>query len=164
VITTRPDPDLVWYFCDSASELGMHAQALSDDGLTGGNWPEQRWPSARMCQAARRQREIREALRQLADNLQSVLECVYSAQGLTVQERFVHDLAAPLVARAISLARHASATDRLRLSAFVERAPVLLDAAHAAFRIAYGKPEPRSRPELRRQQVRRWLVEEGIAS
>lgn len=158
----KADPALVWYFCDSAAELGMRAAPINGDGAAVTGWPEQRWPSQRMCNAARKWRAIRGALFQLSEQLQSVLECAYSAQGLTVQERFEHDLAAPLIAVALSRMRRATPADQRALRAFIERAPALLEAAHSAFHIAYGPPEPRSRPAARRARVQRWLDEEGL--
>jgi hypothetical protein len=160
----KPDPDLVWYFCDSDSELGLRAQSISGDNNTHSNWPEQRWPSAKMCRAARKKTKIEAALYQLSHRLQWMLKCAYEAQGLTVQERHEHDLCAPLVARALLRMRGASEDDKKQLRALIFNAPRLLEAAHMAFRLAYGPLEPRSRPARRRARVQTWLQEEGLCA
>lgn len=158
----KPDPDLVWYFCDSASELGMHAAAIGGDANCGSNVPEQNWPSKKMCKAAGRWRKIRDALFQLSATLQCVLECAYEAQGLSVQDRFEYDLSAPLVIKARARMKGASADDKKKLEALISNADMLLGAAHTAFRIAHGPAEPRGRPARRRFRVEKWLTEEGL--
>ena len=159
---TQPDRDLVWYFCDSASELGMRAAAMGDDSFGASNTPQQHWPTAKMCRAARRQRDIRDALHQLSGQLQSVLECTYEAQGLTVQERHAHDLAAPLIARVLMRMKEATPPQQKKLRNLIQNAPMLVQAAHDAFRIVYGTPDSSSRPAQRRARVERWMQQEGL--
>jgi len=157
--TVKPDPDLVWYFCDSASELGMRAAHISDDQLCGSNVPEQKWPTARMCKAVHRQREIKDALFQLSYQLQSVLECAYTPQGITVQQRHEHDLVAPLIARILVRMSGAPADEKRSMIATTQR---LLDAGHAAFRIAYGQLPASSRRTAVRHRAERWMTEDGL--
>ena len=130
------------------------------DGL-----PQQKWPSARQCASVIRQKKIREALHQLSSRLQDILECAYNARGITLQDRIEFDLCAPLMARVMQELRlKRSEKDREQLKEFARRAPMMLQAAHAAFRIAYGPPSPKSRPEARRQRVQTWVSDELCAT
>lgn len=149
----EPDLDLIWYFHDSASELGLHAISLSECIQEPAR---QRFPTAKMCRAAARQRAIREALRQLSPKLQAVLECAYQVQGLTTQRRAEHDLAAHLVARV----KARGVLGQRELLVMVSA----LHSAHVAFRIAYGSSTDRSRQSRVHSQVQRWLAEDGLCA
>ena len=160
----QADADLIWYFQDSARELGFRASPIGHEPQS--NVPTQNWPSASQCKAARRQTNVRRALRQLSSGLQSVLECAYEARPMTVENRHKYDLAAPLVERIFLRWRmtNPSKEDKKKLEALVLKTTELLEAAHTAFRIAYGPPESKSKPERRRQRVSRWLADEGLAA
>jgi hypothetical protein len=155
------DPDLRWFYQDSQRELGLQASPIMPQ-IGASNVPEQHWPSAGMCRAARKQRDIRAALRQLSHRLQSILECAYGSREMTLQEKHKYDLAAPLIARVLTRMKMANKEEQKQLKALVQNLPRLLEAAHAAFRIAYGPPEPKSRRERVRRRVDRWMAEEGL--
>ena len=155
----RADCDLVWYYNDSPAALGLSSAPLSPEPRD--SLPQQKWPSARQCADVRRQKSIREALRQLSPRLQCILECAYEARGITLQDSVEFDLCAPLMARIMQRLRLCrSAEDKEKLKEIAKSAPVLLQTAHAAFRIAFGPAMPKSRPDQRRARVSRWVADE----
>ena len=156
----EPLPDLVWFYTDSARELGFHASPMSAEPHS--NLPTQKWPSASQCRAAVRQRKIREALRQLSTQLQSVLECVYDSKMTSVDERHKYDMAAPLVARILTRMRLASKDDQKKLKILIQNTPILVASAHSAFLIAFGSEPPQSRRAQRQARVRAWREEEHV--
>ena len=140
----------------------MRAAALPGDNL-GPSEPQQRWPTARMCRAAARQKAIRAALTQLAPNLQAVIECAYEAQGQSAQTRHEHDLMAPLVARVARRMQYLPPVERKGLARALQYMERLLEAAHEAFRIAHGRPREQSRRHRVRATASRWLAEDACA-
>lgn len=101
--------------------------------MPGPSLPTQNFPSRFAVRAATKQKAIREALRQLAPMLQSVIEACYlpSPSQIPLQLNSEYGIAAGAVNRAIKAGR----TDPYEL----RRITALVDAAHAAFRIAYGR-------------------------
>jgi len=140
--------DLLWYYCDSAAELGMRASW--PDGMPHGE-AEQRWPTPRQCHAARRQKRIAEALRQLSPMLRGVLECCYDGQRVSPNELSRYSLTSHLIEKAIRLG-----LPRKDQPEFVRRANVLVATAHRAFLIAY---RPKGRLGRARGKVQRWLIQ-----
>jgi len=147
----EPDPDLVWYFQQSSSDLGMKASCWSD---THSSSPKQNWPTERQTRAATRQRAVRAALRGLSPQLQSVLECAYETKAIPVDATHKYDLAAHLIERAAR-----SGQSRAKMEEAVRTAPMLLIAAHTAFRISFGPPTVRGRAASIRTRVARWVDE-----
>jgi hypothetical protein len=118
----RADCDLVWYYNDSPAALGLSSAPLSPEPRD--SLPQQKWPSAKQCADVRRQKLIREALRQLSPRLQCILECAYEARGITLQDNAEFDLCAPLMARIMQRLRLCrSAEDKEKLKEIAESAP-----------------------------------------
>ncbi len=156
----KPDPALVWFYNYSAAELGLRAQWISETHIPGA---QQRWPTRQMCGAARRQRKIRDALKQLSQRLQSLLETVYVARNIPLNRRNEFDLAAPLIERARAVLEQGviGKEERKVLKHVIAAAPVLLDAAHQAFHIAFDDL-PTGRVARRRARVQRFIRDEGL--
>ena len=156
----QADPALAWYYNDSAAELGLRAQWISETHIPG---VQQRWPTRQMCGAARRQRKIRNALEQLSPRLQSLLETVYVARSIPLDKRHEFDLAAPLIERVRAVLEQGviGKEERKVLEHVIAAAPVLLDAAHRAFHLAFDDL-PTGRVARRRARVQRFIRDEGL--
>ena len=155
-----PNPDLVWYFNDSASALGFRSASPSMAPVPSAP----KHPTQPQLTAARRQRAIRSALSELSSRLQAILEATYEAAPHSSQLRHDHGLASGVVARALAHWRVATEEDRAHLEKTVREAHVLVQAAHEAFEMVYDSSAPSSRREQRTARVQRWLDEQGIAA
>ena len=159
----EPHPDLVWFYTQSAGELGLRSASLCPLFLP----TEPPTPSGAQLSAARKQTRIRVALRELSPRLQSVLEGCYEPRPHSAQIRHEHGLAAGLVARVISELTLAISTGHKPVAGEFDRqvalSYMLVQAAHEAFAIVYGQA-PRTKREAQRTIVSRWMSDEGLST
>ncbi len=140
---------LQWYYQDSESALGL--SSTPPEPHYGSNLPTQNWPSKSAVAAAGKQRTVRKALRQLATNLQGILECAYEPRPHATPLISSFGIAAGPVARLMS-------SDTCPTMADFTRVLLLLHAAHDAFEVVH----PSRRRQSRRQNAERWLEKRGL--
>ena len=153
----KPNAELVWYYEDSATELGFSSSSLDSVYIHREPGP----PSQRALLAARRQARIRVSLGQLSPRLRGVLESCYEQRPVSVPLRHEHGLAAGLVSRAISTGRASDWTAQ-QLEDAITASHVMVRAAHEAFAIAHPRTNSRGTVDRRAARVRTWLAEDGV--